>query len=74
MKGYVIRCLKNTSSGFITETLGKDSKWYVACNNCSFKTLGDARKFFKTSQHDLRGSSIWIEGPKKGIHKVMGAK
>lgn len=71
MKGYAIRCLKNTPSGFITETLNRDSEWCIATNQGSFKTLQDARKFFKTSNHALRGSSIWIEGPKGGKHSLF---
>lgn len=68
--GYVIKCLKNTPNGFIEQFLGKDSAWYIACNNCTFKTLGEARKFFKKSNHELRGSSIWIEGPRGGRHRL----
>ena len=70
-KGYTIRCFKSTSLGFITETLDKTSQWCIATNNASFKTLKDARIFFKQSNHALRGSSIWIEGSKKGRYNLF---
>jgi hypothetical protein len=71
---YAIRCLKQTQNGFITETLGKDSQWYIACNGAGFKTLSEARIFFKNSNHALRGSSIWIEGPRGGRHSLFNKK
>lgn len=74
MKGYKILCTKNTERGFIQEVLGKDSIWYTASNNCLFKTLSEAREFFKTSKHALRASSIWIEGPKGGLHGLFNRK
>lgn len=70
-KGYTIKCIRPTRLGFIQETLGKDSIWYMAANNSDFKTLALARKFFKTSQHALRGSGIWIEGPRSGKHGLF---
>jgi hypothetical protein len=74
-RGYTIRCSRNTATGFITETHGRDSEWYVATNRAAtFPTLREARAFFKTSDHDLRGSSIWIEGPKGGIHSLFERK
>lgn len=69
--GYAIRCHKQTPRGFITETLSKDAQWCVATNEGSFKTLSEARHFFKTSNHALRGSSIWIEGPRGGKHSLF---
>ena len=39
MKGYAIRCYKNTSLGFIVETLNKKSQWCLATNEGTFKTL-----------------------------------
>jgi len=74
MKGYSIKCHRSTPNGFVKETLGKDSIWYVACNNASFKTLQDAQKFFLTSTYELRGSSVWIEGPKGGCHKLFNKR
>ena len=70
-RGYTIKCYKNTSLGFIIETLNIHSDWCVATNEGSFKTLSEARAFFKTSIHALRGLSIWIEGPKGGKHSLF---
>lgn len=73
-KGYAIRCLRNTKLGFITETLNKDSQWCIATTEGSHKELQIARGFFKTSQHALRGSDIWIEGPRGGRHSLFERK
>jgi hypothetical protein len=68
-RGYIIRCYTNTSLGFIKQTLGLDSVWYTATNQAAeFKTLAECRKFFKNSNYELRGSNIWIEGPRGGFH------
>lgn len=70
MNTYSIRCLKSTPNGFIEQILGKDCQWYSACNNGGFKTLVEARQFWRTADYELRGSSIWIRGPKGGRHTV----
>jgi len=74
MKTYSIRCHLPTHLGYIEQILGHDSKWYQACNNGGFKTLAGARSFFKNSDHALRGSLIWIRGPRGGIHKLFERK
>ena len=71
-KGYSIKCIKSTPLGFVQEVLNFNSEWCIAGNHCSFKTLNEARMFFKSSNHALRGSSIWIEGPRRGTHKLFG--
>lgn len=71
-EGYVIKSYLVTSKGTFENFLGKDSIWYVAANDCHFKTLKEARRFFKTSNHELRGSAIWIEGPRGGRHRLFG--
>jgi hypothetical protein len=70
-RGYAIRCHASTKHGFVTQTLNKDSQWTLATDNGSFATLEQARKFFEASTHDLRGSSIWIEGPFGGRHGLF---
>lgn len=74
MIGYTIRCHKSTPIGFIIETLNKNSEWCMATNEGSFPSLRAARKFFKTATYALRGSSIWIEGPRGGKHSLFERK
>lgn len=73
-KGYAIRCWKNTGKGFVIETLNKKSEWCIATNEGSFSTLREARKFFKTATYALRGSSMWIEGPRGGKYGLFERK
>jgi hypothetical protein len=70
-KGYKILCLKNTHLGFIVEVLNKDSTWNIASSNCLFKTLAEAQVFFKKTNCELRGSNIYIEGPKGGRYRLF---
>jgi hypothetical protein len=73
MKGYKILCSRDIGNGFIIEVLNKDSLWNIASNDCLFKTLKDARYFFKNSDCALRGS-LYIEGPRGGLHRLFESK
>jgi len=75
MKGYTVRAYKMTQNGQVLETLSpKNLQWWIACNDCSFKTLQQAVDFFRHAiRADIR-TQVFIEGPKGGIYSHQGRK
>lgn len=68
-KGFCIKRHYLTKLGYIEQVLAKDNVWYIASNDCNFRTLYQAREFFLNSNHD--SDKVFIYSPRGKHYEVL---